>query len=341
MKVSVVIPTYSRANFVCEAIDSVLAQQVDDVEVVVIDDGSKDDTADRLRDYGDSIVFETQENQGLSAARNRGIEISTGDYIALLDDDDWWMPGKLAMQCELLDRLPELAGVYTNFTIYRSDDDVTPGGIRTWYDSPVDWSTVFASSSTLHSVLGDSSAPVPDAAIYFGSVYALSLEKYYVLPSTALVRRSCLPPEPWFPLHDPICGDWDFFARISKDSPLCFVDADTVYNRSHKDEHRLTQTRMLEQMRLRVDFLERVYRADEDFYRQHQDKVDRVWVERLSQLCKLQLLEGDKNGARESARKARRIGRPGRLSGRAILGLAGVPGASSVLRLARGLKRRL
>jgi len=339
--VSVVIPTYCRAPLVCEAIDSILAQEVSDLEIVVIDDGSTDDTAARLREYGDSIVFETQENQGLSSARNRGIQVSKGEYIALLDDDDWWMPGKLALQCELLESLPELAGVYTNFSIHRGKNDITPNGISTWYESPVDWSTVFGQSTTVRHILGDTPLIDPDTSIHIGSIYEASLDRYFVLPSTALIRRSCLPDKPWFPIHDPICGDWEFFARISKHSPLCYVDADTVYNRSHKDDYRLTQTRMLRQMKLRIDFLQRVYRADRDFYNQHRSRVDHVWIERLARLCKLQLLDGDRKGARESARSIRRIGSPNSIAQRVLIGLVAVPGTSWLLRLARALKRRL
>lgn len=108
-RVSVVIPTYNRAGLVQEAIDSVLAQLFQDVELIVVDDGSEDDTASILQErYGSAIRLVVQENQGESGARNRGIRESTGEYVAFLDSDDMWLPGKLSRQIDVLDRWPDI-----------------------------------------------------------------------------------------------------------------------------------------------------------------------------------------------------------------------------------------
>ena len=98
MNLSVVIPTYNCGAFVGQAIDSALAQTYPAVEVVVVDDGSTDDTAERLRAYGGRIRVVTQENRGLSAARNAGIAAAGGTYVALLDSDDAFHPRKLEFQ---------------------------------------------------------------------------------------------------------------------------------------------------------------------------------------------------------------------------------------------------
>ena len=103
--VSVIIPTYNRAGIVAKAIDSVLAQTYRNTEVVVVNDGSTDDTDARLRSYGDRIRVVTQNNAGPSVARNRGIAIAHGDMVAFLDSDDYWLPTKLDRQVELLDKL--------------------------------------------------------------------------------------------------------------------------------------------------------------------------------------------------------------------------------------------
>lgn len=97
-RVSAIIPTYNYGQFVCDAVDSVLAQTYPDVECVVVDDGSTDDTVERLARYGDRIRIISQENRGLSGARNRGIAEATGDYLAFLDADDRWSPNKTADQ---------------------------------------------------------------------------------------------------------------------------------------------------------------------------------------------------------------------------------------------------
>ena len=175
----------------------------------------------------------------------------------------------------------------------------TKNGIQTWYDIPMDWTTVMGESMTAKSLLGKSDLVDPETMLYFGRLYEPSLENYFVLPSTALFRRSHIGERLRFPPHDATCGDWDFFARISKHAPLCFVDHDTTFNRSHNDEVRLTtRTRLAQQFEMRIDFLERVYWADKSFYATNKRKVDAVWKERLAQLCKLQLLDLDRPAAR-------------------------------------------
>ncbi|WP_332899995.1 glycosyltransferase family 2 protein [Haladaptatus sp. CMSO5] len=103
--VSVVIPTYNRSEEVTHAIDSVLAQTYDDFELLVVDDGSTDDTKEVVTGYDDDRVkfIEHEENQGAPAARNTGIEHAEGEYVAFLDSDDEWLPLKLERQVDYLE----------------------------------------------------------------------------------------------------------------------------------------------------------------------------------------------------------------------------------------------
>src|ERR1044072_212389 len=113
--VSVVIPTYNSGPYLLEAIDSLLAQTLLPSEIIVVDDGSSDDTPARLKDYRGRIRYIYQENMGVSAARNRGIEAANGDFIAFLDADDIWHPRKLEFQMETFARIPALGLVGTKF----------------------------------------------------------------------------------------------------------------------------------------------------------------------------------------------------------------------------------
>lgn len=111
--VSVVIPTYGHRDFVLGTLKSVAEQSFTDFEIVVVNDGSRDDTESVLRPMIDSgaIHYVRQENQGQAAARNRGIELASGRYVALLDDDDLWPPDKLAWQVEFLEAHSEFGMV--------------------------------------------------------------------------------------------------------------------------------------------------------------------------------------------------------------------------------------
>lgn len=113
-KVSVIIPTYNRAEYVTQAIDSVLAQTYTDYEIIVVDDGSTDKTREVLEPYMDKITYIYQENTGVSAARNRGIKAAKGDWVAFLDSDDEWLPEKLAVQMRAVENHPQLVAHTVN-----------------------------------------------------------------------------------------------------------------------------------------------------------------------------------------------------------------------------------
>ena len=120
-EVSVVIPAYNAWRFLPDAIDSVLAQTFRDLEVLVVDDGSSDDTPTVLARYGSRIRNLRQSNAGVSAARNLGIAKAGGRYIAFLDADDTWMPHRLAIQMKALAMHPECGVCYSAFTFVRED----------------------------------------------------------------------------------------------------------------------------------------------------------------------------------------------------------------------------
>ena len=113
--ISVVIPAYNAGRHLARTIDSVLAQTFCALEIIVVDDGSTDDTAEVARTYGSKIRYIAQNNAGASVARNTGIEAAKGEWIAFLDADDEWLPEKLAKQTELLERNPDLVWTTGNF----------------------------------------------------------------------------------------------------------------------------------------------------------------------------------------------------------------------------------
>jgi glycosyltransferase involved in cell wall biosynthesis len=123
--VSVVIPSYNSSRYLAEAIDSVLAQTYQDFEIIVIDDGSTDSTAELVAGYGDRVRYYQQHQRGPAAARNLGIRSARGRYVAFQDADDLWMPDKLAKQMALLERRPELAMVFCGHTAFDVEGPVT------------------------------------------------------------------------------------------------------------------------------------------------------------------------------------------------------------------------
>lgn len=126
--ISVVIPTYNHGPLLLDTLASVFAQTYQDYEVIVVNDGSPDDTAELLRPLVETrrVIYLEQENAGQAAARNRGLQAARGDYIAFLDDDDLWPADKLAWQVRVLDENPESVLVYGRYAQLRADGRLHP-----------------------------------------------------------------------------------------------------------------------------------------------------------------------------------------------------------------------
>lgn len=125
-RISVVVPAFNAAWCIRRAVDSVLAQTCRNFELIVVDDGSTDDTADILAGYGSALRVVRQANGGLSSARNAGIAAAKGEFVALLDADDWWHPDKLARQLDLMDRRSELVFCSTSTAVRTPDGTALP-----------------------------------------------------------------------------------------------------------------------------------------------------------------------------------------------------------------------
>lgn len=121
--VSVIVPTYNCAAFVADALDSVLSQDYSPIEVIVVDDGSTDGTRDVLARYGERIKVFQQQNGGPAAARNLAVSKSKGEYLAFLDGDDLWLPGKLTAQMAYIAAHPDAHVVYGEWMVWHPDAD--------------------------------------------------------------------------------------------------------------------------------------------------------------------------------------------------------------------------
>lgn len=339
MKISVIIPTYNRAALVEETVRSVLEQSFTDYEVIVVDDGSTDQTAQTLARFGNRIRYVHQQNGGVNNARNHALSLAQGEFIAVVDDDDLWQPYKLALQLQILERFPEVAFTFSNFAIYKNPDDVRPNGIQSWFPESPNWHDIFDHSVSVSELGNDFTRLIGHGSqLYFGKIYHASMAHYYVLPSSALFRRSMVPDGVEFIEHDPICGDWDFFARLSRDHPVAYLDHDTTFNRSHEDLVRLTRTAWKAQLEYRIDMLRRLYMQDEPFYREHKAEVDALYTNRLQALFRQQLLNGDGSEARSTLKSIRSHSSLGSINYLTLNGASYIPGLRYGLRLLRHLR---
>src|SRR3989338_7627565 len=124
-KVSVIIPTYNSAKYLKEAITSVICQTYSNIEIIVIDDGSTDNMKEVVASFGDRIHYRYQENCGAAAARNHGLKLTQGNYIAFLDADDVWKPEKIQKHVNYLYSHPDIAMVLTDMEFINEDGKTT------------------------------------------------------------------------------------------------------------------------------------------------------------------------------------------------------------------------
>ncbi|MEM6612624.1 MAG: glycosyltransferase family A protein [Cyanobacteria bacterium P01_C01_bin.72] len=140
VKVSVIIPAYNGDRFLAAAINSVLQQTYGDYEIIVVDDGSTDNTAQIVQQYCPKVRYFPQANQGVAASRNLGLAAAMGDYIVFLDQDDVLLPHKLSDQAALLDRHPHLGIVNSGWQIFQSDRQntapTTQATVEPWHHIP-------------------------------------------------------------------------------------------------------------------------------------------------------------------------------------------------------------
>jgi GT2 family glycosyltransferase len=124
MKLSVIIPTWNRAHLVCDAIDSALNQRPGDVEVIVVDDASSDNTTGVVTQmFGNRIrLLRLKDRSGAGAARNAGVALARGELVAFLDDDDVWLPGKLDTELRVLEQFPDAEAVVSDSQNFFNDE---------------------------------------------------------------------------------------------------------------------------------------------------------------------------------------------------------------------------
>jgi glycosyltransferase involved in cell wall biosynthesis len=206
--VSVVIPTYNRAAYLPAALDSVFAQDFPDLEVIVVDDCSTDETPAILARYAGRIVVIRRDERSHCPARvnNDGIRAASGEYLAFLDSDDMWLAGKLARQLSLLDRRPDFGFIYGNFVFLREDGTL-------------------------------STPAVPPRQLCSGSILLPLAGDMFIHPSTLMVRRVVLDRAGLF--DEGICtGEhYDLVLRLASISHAGCISEPVAWVRQHAHQY--------------------------------------------------------------------------------------------------------
>ncbi|HYT94844.1 MAG TPA: glycosyltransferase [Gemmataceae bacterium] len=232
--VSVLIPTYNRAYCLPRAIDSALAQTYPRVEILVVDDGSSDNTAELMRErYGEDerVRYVRQANGGVSAARNHGLRLARGDYVAFLDSDDVWKLWKLQVQLACLAHLPAAGMIWSDMEAVDPEGHVEhPRYLRTMYHA-YRWFTtddLFQESYPLERIVPELGEVVAGARVYSGNIGSQMFVGNLVHTSTALVRRERVEKVKAFREDFATGEDYEFHFRTCREGPVAFVDLPSI-----------------------------------------------------------------------------------------------------------------
>jgi len=196
-EVSVIIPTYNRADLLPQAVESVLSQSYTDFELIVVDDGSTDSTQEVISEHR-KLKYLFQENLGVSAARNQGIRMARGRYICFLDSDDLWLNDKLKEQIRLMRDHPEIRVSYTDEIWMREGKRVNPGKRHRKYS---------------------------------GWILKRLLPLCLISPSSVMIERGVFAEVGLFDESLPVCEDYDLWLRIGSRMPIYLVEEPLIVKR--------------------------------------------------------------------------------------------------------------
>jgi glycosyltransferase involved in cell wall biosynthesis len=233
--VSVIIPTFNRGYMLGRAIESVLSQSYTDVEVIIADDGSTDDTATVARRYGPKVRYFSQVNAGVSAARNLGLRYAQGEFIALLDSDDAFFPWKVEAQVALLRRHPGLGMVWTDMVAASESGEIIHAAfLREMYSAhkQARIEDFCGEALTLGNVWPGAPSTVAGRPFYTGDLFSHMILGNLVHTSTVLLRRERLSRVGGFDEQlRPAGEDYEFHLRTTFEGPVGFLDAASIIYR--------------------------------------------------------------------------------------------------------------
>lgn len=202
-EVSIIMPLYNCESFISETIDSILGQTYKDFEIITIDDGSTDDTYKLVTTkYGEWVKCVQQKNSGLSCARNTGLSLARGRYIAFIDHDDKWLPNKLETQLSIFKDKPDVGLVFSDAYIV----DKYGRRINNFFKI---------------------------TRPYRGMVFKKLLKENFIPILTVAVKRDIFNKIGFFSSRYKIAEDWDMFLRISQQYPVDYIDSRLAEYRIH------------------------------------------------------------------------------------------------------------
>jgi len=339
--VSVIIPTYNRARWLPETVASILGQTRPPAEVIIVDDGSSDDTASACAAFPQPVRYVRQPNAGVSAARNRGIAESSGHWIAFADSDDVWVSTKLEVQLAALEMSSSSRWTASDCQVIDLTGSTVSGeqGFRRTFplftDLGVTPEELFGRTLQREELEVNGERHV----VYSGDVYGLLFHGNFVLPSTAIVSRETVQAVGKFDESMRVAEDTEFFHRVAAHAPASLVMTPLVRYRVGDPTSLVASDTTLQSVRNAITSLERAAHLRPALSPPEREAYDAGRQRLMLRLAYTLLTRLDGRGARRSIREAWRLGAPRTARGLGIIAASFLPPAA--LTGLHRLKRRL
>lgn len=230
--VSVIVPVHNCEEYIAAAVQSVLDQHHDGLDVIVVDDGSTDASTAALAPFLGKIRLVQQRKSGPAAARNAGLRVATGSYIAFLDADDWWFGSRLAAQLAAFTRFPDVGIAFSDFCVVNATSrTLMPSGIRWKYPlvssaKRTPWLRLFTEMREINWTVP--SRDTNSACAYKGHIANWLFQGNFVNTSSVLARRDALERAGGFDEKLETEEDYDCWLRLAAEWPFVYLDAPLV-----------------------------------------------------------------------------------------------------------------
>src|SRR5690606_13753394 len=226
--VSIVIPAYNSAPFLAVTLDSVFAQTYPNIEVVVVDDGSKDDSARGVEPYRERLVYHRQDNQGLAGARNVGFELAKGEFIAWMDSDDLCAPERIAVQAAYLVHNPQVVAIGSDFAAMdASGRPLDESHSAAYYSEFARYglNELFLRREDFDGSNISGFPPGSRYEVHVGDVWQRLIFGNFMHPPTMMMRRSAVARVGNLRQGITNAEDWEYITRLSQIGEVAFVNA--------------------------------------------------------------------------------------------------------------------
>lgn len=289
-QVSVIIPTYNRAALIPKAIDSVLQQTFTDFEIIVVDDGSTDDTAAVVKAYGDRVRYVLTTNGGTGHARNVGMQHARGRYLTFLDSDDELYPYALEFETRLLAQFPQVSMVCAEVTGFSDRGFLDRYHLRNYHESSyrdqsVTFDKLFPKSLPLvetgavpEAVLREDPS-VANRRVYFGNIFDAYLDRVVLFQNSSMLRREVV--DEIGPRNEFIYvfEELDYLVRLCRNHDVLFADLPTYRLRYHDGQlssmaHGDAKHRWVRTQRSLLRVMKRHILADPAYYERHKARLN-------------------------------------------------------------------